>query len=362
MGIKVGVLTFHNYDNYGAILQSYALQKRLLQIGADPEIIDYNCDYISNPFRLVNLKEKGLFNYIYGAIGHICYIPRRRGCNLFRRRMRYSSPVDRAHLAEVADKYDIYLVGSDQIWDYKLTNFDKTYFLDFVADGKKKVSYAASIGEHVPPKGYREEYSRLLKGFDRILIRESYGAKIVEELTGERPECACDPTLLLTAREWAKISVQPKEKEKYILVYQLGINRELVAFARRLQKETGCRVVYVPFPLGGYLKCSMKIALDPCRWIGLFQNAEYVVSDSFHGAVFALLFNRRFFVMTNGHHRNRRIEELLDRVGLSGRTIDGVSDGQLMEEIDFTFANEQLARMRRESLENLKNIILGGNV
>ena len=67
---RVGVITFHNYDNYGAILQSYALQKKLQEIGTQPEIIDYRCDYISNPFRLVNLKKKGLFNYIYGTIGH----------------------------------------------------------------------------------------------------------------------------------------------------------------------------------------------------------------------------------------------------------------------------------------------------
>lgn len=90
---RVGVITFHNYDNYGAILQSYALQKKLQEIGTQPEIIDYRCDYISNPFRLVNLKKKGLFNYIYGAIGHICYIPRRFKCNRFRRHMRYSQPV-----------------------------------------------------------------------------------------------------------------------------------------------------------------------------------------------------------------------------------------------------------------------------
>lgn len=92
---RIGVITFHNYDNYGAILQSYGLQKKLREMGTHPEIIDYSCEYISNPFRLVNLKEKGLFNYIYGAIGHICYIPRRRKCNNFRKLMKYSSPVSK---------------------------------------------------------------------------------------------------------------------------------------------------------------------------------------------------------------------------------------------------------------------------
>ena len=128
---RIGVITFHNYDNYGAILQSYALQKKLRELGTYPEIIDYSCQFISNPFRLINLKEKGLFNYIYGAIGHICYIPRRRKCNQFRKHMKYSEPVTKGNMRAVSGKYDIYIAGSDQVWDYKLTNFDQTYFLDF---------------------------------------------------------------------------------------------------------------------------------------------------------------------------------------------------------------------------------------
>lgn len=354
---KVGVITFHNYDNYGAILQSYALQKRLSQLGTSPEIIDYNCEYISNPFRLTNLKEKGLFNYIYGAIGHICYIPRRFRCNKFRRLMRYSKPATKKDMSAVSDKYDIYLAGSDQIWDYKLTNFDTTYFLDFVAEGKKKCSYAASIGEHLPPEEYRDEYARLLGDFDEILVREEYGADVVEELTGKRPPSACDPTLLLRAEEWSKLAKAPKKKEKYILVYQLGINTEIVDFVRRLQKKTGYKVVYVPFPLVGLLKCSCKIAIGPSEWMGLFQNAEYVVSDSFHGVVFSLLFNRKFFAMVNGHHTNKRVDQLLHYVNLTDRTIDDVSDEQLTEEIDFDYVNERLEELRNSSLQQLKRII-----
>lgn len=355
---NVGVITFHNYDNYGAILQSYGLQVKLKEMGFEPEIIDYNCEYISNPFRLVNLKEKGLFNYIYGAIGHICYIPRRRKCQEFRRKhMRYSAPVPKGSMSIVSDKYDLYIAGSDQIWDYKLTNFDTAYFLDFVDDGKKKYSYAASIGEHLPPEKLRAEYSALLKRFDKILVRENYGADIVEELTGERPECVCDPTLLLSAEEWEPFVKTPKKKSKYILVYQLGINTEIVEFARRLAKKTGYRIVYIPFPLVGLLKCSCKIAIGPSEWLGLFKNAKYVVSDSFHGVVFSLLFNRPFFTMVNGHHTNKRVEQLLKTVGLSHRVIDHVSDEELVSPIDFTYANQQIEKMREDSLKALKGMI-----
>lgn len=353
---RVGVITFHNYDNYGAILQSYALQKKLQEIGTQPEIIDYRCDYISNPFRLVNLKKKGLFNYIYGTIGHICYIPRRFKCNRFRRHMRYSQPVTQGKMQPVAGKYDIYIAGSDQIWDYKLTNFDTTYFLDFVKEGKKKCSYAASIGENLPPEEYQQKYKELLSDFDEILVREDYGADIVENLTEKRPKVVCDPTLLLTAEEWDKLLVEPKYKEKYILVYQLGINKEIVDFARRLHNKTGYRIVYIPFPLVGLLKCDCKITVGPAEWMGLFKNAEYVVSDSFHGVVFALIFNRKFFAKVNGHHMNRRVQQLLNLVKLTDRTMDDVSYEKLTEEIDFTYANEQIARFREHSMEQLRQM------
>lgn len=355
---SVGVITFHNYDNYGAILQSYGLQAKLKELDLNPEIIDYNCEYISNPFRLVNLKEKGLFNYIYGAIGHICYIPRRRKCQKFRKKyMRYSSPVRKGDMSHVSGKYDMYIAGSDQIWDYKLTNFDTTYFLDFVDEGKKKYSYAASIGEHLPPEILRGKYSALLKRFDKILVRENYGADIVEELTGGRPECVCDPTLLLSAEEWGFFVKDPKRKDKYILVYQLGINTEIVEFARRLAKKTGYHIVYIPFPLVGLLKCSCKIAIGPSEWLGLFKNAKYVVSDSFHGVVFSLLFNRPFFTMVNGHHTNKRVEQLLKTVKLSHRVIDHVSDEGLVSPIDFTYANQQIEKMREDSFQALKDMV-----
>lgn len=354
---RIGVITFHNYDNYGAILQSYALQKKLRELGTYPEIIDYICQYISNPFRLVNLKEKGLFNYIYGAIGHICYIPRRRKCNQFRKHMKYSEPVTKGNMRAVSGKYDIYIAGSDQVWDYKLTNFDQTYFLDFPEKGKKKCSYAASIGEHIPPEQFRNDYSRLLNDFDEILVREDYGADIVNELTGKKPEVVCDPTLLLTADEWNKLLKEPKIRGKYILVYQLGINPEIVNFAKRLKKETGYRIVYIPFPLVGLLKCRCEITVGPAEWMGLFKNAEYVISDSFHGVVFSLLFNRKFFAKADGHHKNRRVEQLLKLVNLSDRTMNDVSDEQLTEEIDFTYANEQIANFRNFSLHKLSEMV-----
>ena len=111
------------------------------------------------------------------------------------------------------------------------------------------------------------------------------------------------------------------------------------------------------FPLVGLLKCDCKITVGPAEWMGLFKNAEYVISDSFHGVVFSLIFNRKFFAKVNGHHMNRRVQQLLNMVNLTDRTMDDVSYEKLTEEIDFTYANEQLARFREHSMEQLRKMV-----
>ena len=229
----------------------------------------------------------------------------------------------------------------------------KTASLDALADGAKVA---------VPNDATNEARALLLlEAQGLIKLKEGVGLSatktdIVENLTEKRPEVVCDPTLLLTAEEWDKLLVEPKYKEKYILVYQLGINKEIVDFARRLHNKTGYRIVYIPFPLVGLLKCDCKITVGPAEWMGLFKNAEYVVSDSFHGVVFALIFNRKFFAKVNGHHMNRRVQQLLNLVKLTDRTMDDVSYEKLTEEIDFTYANEQIARFREHSMEQLRQM------
>ena len=166
----------------------------------------------------------------------------------------------------------------------------------------------------------------------------------------------------LQTEPMAQFLVEPKYKEKYILVYQLGINKEIVDFAHRLHDKTGYRVVYIPFPLVGLLKCDCKISVGPAEWMGLFKNAEYVISDSFHGVVFSLIFNRKFFAKVNGHHMNRRVQQLLNMVNLTDRTMDDVSYEKLTEEIDFTYANEQLARFREHSMEQLRKMVSAAEV
>ncbi len=354
---KVGIITFHNYNNYGAILQSYALYRYIKKLGADPEIIDYNCGYISNPFSLKRLRNKGLFEYIYGILGYLFYLPRRRKCNVFRKKMTYSQPVDQKTVGKLDGAYDIFLAGSDQIWNWSLTNFDKTYFLHFVTKGKK-CSYAASLGEHLPHESQQPEYQRLLQDFDRILVRESYGADAVEQLTGTRPDTACDPTFLLTGDEWSQLLPATATKKPYILAYQLGVNPSFVNFVKRMKEKTTLPVSYIPFPLVGLLPCRTNLGAGPIQWLCRFRDASYVITDSFHGAVFALLFRKPFFVLADGHHKNKRVQELLERLNLTHRMItDDLPDELLTAEIDYAEPEKILQTLREDSIEKLKQLL-----
>ena len=353
---RIATLTFQGYDNYGAILQSYALQKSIEALGHASEVIRYDCAYIRHPASLRRLKTKGLFNYVYGIVGKICYLPRRRKCSEFRKRLRYGPAVTRKTVAGLDGAYDVWIAGSDQIWDWHLTDFDTTYFLDFVTKGKR-CSYAVSIGEHVPPDEYLAKYRELLSRFDTITMRERYGADIAESLTGKRPEQVCDPTLLLTAEQWGEILVPSGRKAPYILVYQLGISPELVRFVARLKKKTGMKVVYVPFPLVGILPCDMKLSVGPAEWMGLFRDAACVVTDSFHGVVFSVLFERAFYALVDGHHMNRRAQEFLSQLGLSDRAIVPDADADPSRAIDYGPVRARVEEMRARSLNALKHMI-----
>ena len=359
---RVGVLTFHDYDNYGAGLQSYALQKKLLEAGYDAELINYSCPYIHHRFTLSSLKKKGFVDYAYGVIGHICYMPRRKGFSRFRRQLRISPQVISCEeLSALSAGYDVVVAGSDQLWDCSLTDYDRTYFLNFTAEGTRRISYAVSMGEHYPDESFRQTMAQDLAAFDTILMREGYGADFVCTLTGKRPKVACDPTLLLTGEEWSRLAGEENpEKEGYILVYQLGVSPSLVRQAVELSKRTGLALHFIPFPLVGLARAHIHPAADPCKWLRLIRDAEYVISDSFHGIVFSLLFERNFYAKVDGQHVNRRLMELLEQVGMTDRILsDQMLPPDAAASMDFTGCQEILDGIREKSLRLLNGALEG---
>lgn len=354
--MKIGILTFQTTNNYGAILQSYALQKVLKDHGHQPEIIDYRCAYIAKPYRLENLKKKGLAGYLFSLIGYLCYLPRTKRSNQFRRHMQYSKPYFIETMQEADGIYDMYIVGSDQVWNHKLTNEDMHYLLDFVKDDRKKFSYAASIGVSEITGELADRYRELLRKFNMISVRERQGGEIVQDLTGREAQVVLDPTLLLPAKEWMKVAKIPQIQEDYILVYQLGISKKLVSFAEKLSKETGLRVIYIPFPLGGAMKCTCQWHIGPAEWLGLFYKAAYIVTDSFHGTAFSILFNKPFYTEAAGQHKGvgSRLFHLLSMFQLTDRLLDRDTVLDVKKTVNFDLANRLLEEERKKSISFLE--------
>ncbi len=357
--MKVGIVTFQHANNYGALLQSYALQKAVKKYGNECDVIAYASEYIEKPYHLLQLKRKGIVAYIIGTLGYLCYLPRKKACSRFRKLIDYSERVDENSVKNIENNYDIFICGSDQVWNYKLTGGDMNFMLNFVSDAKKKNSYAASIGISEIEPFMQEAYKENLKSFHHISVREKRAQEILQELGDIESTVVVDPTLLLNAKEWESLIEKGDTKEEYIVVYQLGISKRLTSYVQALSKEKKVKVKYIPFPLGGYVKSKAMLKAGPYEWLKLFKEAKYVVTDSFHGVVFSLIFHKQFVVEVNERNKNvgGRIYELLSKVGLGHRIINVNADVDIDEKMDFETADSVIEEQRKLSYLFLEKIL-----
>lgn len=219
---KVGIVTFHRALNYGAVLQSYALQKTVSSLGAECEIVDYICPKITADYKPFRIYKNDLLK----SFAKSCVMVRRRA----KRRDAFKSFFNNylvkskksytpQNIGELKNDYDLFISGSDQVWSPRCVGFDPAYFLTF-ADDKQKYSYAASFAVPTLPDEFIDEYKKRLNGFQKFSVREPSGEKLVKELTGRTAETHLDPTLLISADEWKKIAVSKIDKP-YILILRL---------------------------------------------------------------------------------------------------------------------------------------------
>lgn len=357
--MRVGIVTFQHANNYGALLQAYALQRSVKQLNQQCDIITYESGYIEAPYSFSQLKRKGFKAWVVGIIGYVCYLPRKKKCNAFRKNMTYSRKVNRKDVSDLNDEYDIFIAGSDQVWNYKLTGGDMNFLLGFVRDNKKKNSYAASIGLNEIEPYMHDVYIKNLMQFKNISVRERRAKEIISELAGIDCKVVVDPTLLLKAQEWEDVIADTVEKGNYIVVYQLGISKRFTDYVKDLAATKGLKVKYIPFPLGGHVKSQSMLTIGPSEWLGLFKQAQYVVTDSFHGIVFSLVFHKQFMVEVNETNKNvgGRIYDLLQMVNLEKRMLNAKEPDNIDFKIDFEKVDVVLSSQREQSKNYLKMMI-----
>ncbi len=360
--MKCGIITFHRAINYGGVLQALALQHAIKAQNVDVEIIDYYAPAIENLYRPSVLKRLSLQN-IKRIISILLYngtiFFNNEGFAAFRSQYLNTSAqkyYDGAQLKQ--SQYDLYIAGSDQIWSPVCAGFDKNYFLSFVEESKKKTSYAASFGVGEIPDALTCEYFDLLNDFQSISVREADGAAIIKNVLGKDVPIVLDPTLLLTKEQWSAYAEDtPCAPEKYILLYMISEDQELVNKAIEFSKKTGLKVYYINDRLYRTKGVTNLRKVSPNKWLRLFMDAEFVFTNSFHGVSFSINFQKKFLIhrLKANVKANSRINNILDLLSLEHR-----SDFDLIEQdIDYPSVTTRLENEREKSFAYLNSILSG---
>lgn len=367
---KVGILTFSYSSNPGSVLQAYALQQTISEWdGCDATIINYQKNSADKPVLFKNVFHLPLKQWRPRIIADwlirmVAFPWRMKKYEKFFKEY-YSGfaerPYSREELSAIQDNYDKFVVGSDQVWNFDSVNVDNTYFLDFVNDDSKKISYAASFGQSKIFKEKRDELIRLIGAFSAISVREESGVDIVSDLIGKKASLVLDPSLIYSENKWNELAVEPKDKD-YLLLYLREDSNEVTKWAQDIAAKHNLKVikVFLHWLCDGNGK---KIRpLGPTEWLGYVRNVRFVVTNSFHGICFSLVFKREFFVnMLNGYKTstNTRMECLLKTFGLEERKIYSVEDALRLGTIDYSSVDKIKTQKALESKEFLKKAIEG---
>lgn len=347
---RIGIITYNWADNYGAVLQAFALKKTLADLGGESKVINY---YPNNkePFNIRQKAKDILFRSWNKAVREMFEVFRKDFLSL-------SAEVRRGDLPSLNEGFDSFVAGSDQVWNFECNGngWDTSYMLDFVDKAEKKFSYAASFGKETLSEKEKEKAAPLLKDFNGISVREKSALAIIKEITGKDALLHLDPTLLLSKEDWASLA-QKIPQENYILLYLMNANEKIINYAKSLSRITGLDIVYIStHPLTKY---GLKPKAPHVReWLSYFLKAKYVVTNSFHGLAFSINFNKNFFVdlLPSAMNVNARLESLLELTSLRGRLIDniGLNYG---DKIPWDAINAVIEREREISKNYLREII-----
>jgi len=362
--MKIGILTFHDVENYGSQLQAYALKETIKSMGHDAQIVNYKQPYIVS-------RNKGCIYFdtanVKSFIGSLIYnIGDARNRWIKTRKFKQF----RTDYLDLTEEYtsspqikgkDAYIVGSDVVWSSLNTRFDTTYFLDFCTHGERKISYAASIGKE---KITEEEAAFLrdnINNIDHISVREKSAVDILKSFTDKDITQVLDPTLLADAGIWDKLIIPQNHMEPYLLLYRVTSKKNVFQVADYVAQKLQLKVLYINNTIKRVPYRFKKVKrVGPLEFLTLFKNASFIVTNSFHGTAFSLIFRKNFITVPTIKSVTR-MQDLLTLLKLDDRLIE--NPAEIREtypyEIDYTVPAEILARERARSLTFLKNAIEG---
>lgn len=327
--MNIGILTYHSAHNYGAVLQCYALQEYLKSLGHEVYIIDYRPKYLKyglftwynwialNPIKCI---KKLTFQIKTFPIQYKRFV-------LFNSFIRSKFNIKSINLSEPQNEIKCFIFGSDQIWRKNNNSFDPIYFGQFqAAQGHKLISYAASMGLNNLSKTESLQIQNWLNNFSKITVRETSLKNLLSPLTNQSIELVVDPTFLLSSQDWNKVTIKPNINKPYILIYQVISNPNTYKFAYQAAKDLGnLEIIEIASKIQqNHAKHRIIYDASPEEFLGWIQNARFIVTTSFHGTAFSIIFKKAFVSIKQNKLSDLRIESILKYMKLEDRFIDSM--------------------------------------
>lgn len=347
---------FNSGRNYGQTLQAYALQKKLRQLNFDAVILNYGTGFCSRSRILHYLKRR---RAITGERWQI----QKKFDAFVKKEMAISKPLCRYQDAQCfleKEKPDFLVCGSDQIWNPYST--DPVFFLHGLgAEETRKVAYAVSICDKARADKFDEhpEVNQWLQELDKIYVRENTGAEILRDRFGRESTVVLDPTLLFSGEEWVQmLGLRRSGSESYILCYAFNLTESQKRFLQTRAARKNAKVVYGNVLMDGK-EHSKDTQWSPVDFLNAIYNAEEIVTDSFHGMVFSILFHKEFWVFDNGqdadsdpYYNIDRMNTLLEKIDLQDR-LSGEKPTGFNSAIDYVRVDSALKKAREDSIRLL---------
>ena len=376
--MKIAILTTSSRTNYGGILQCYVLQTVLRRMGHEVEVVKWSDSYVFSFCDILGYMYKKIINRIRGKKEYVwvrlrTYIIHRRIIRFIVKNIKFTDKRynDRTALEHLSDsEFDVFIVGSDQVWrkEYACLRIE-LYYLSFLKGGKKKrIAYSASFG--VDYKEYPPELitkcGELFSLFDAVSVREDSGLNLIEDYQWRcKRDCiqTLDPTMLLNKDDYKRLFHLNMERyATNIFAYLLDIQSEANCILEHLAIEKKLKIVKVQSidaPITGYRSLFAAPSLSPIQWMEHIASSQFVITDSFHGCVYSILFHKSFIVVGNAMRGNTRISSLLRLVQLEDRLVSSLADFEqrkkiLLSFIDYEKVESILDENRALSLEFIK--------
>lgn len=318
---QIGILTFHTADNYGAVLQAYALQQFIRNnISPNVYVIDYR---EKDETKGLSIFKGSTHNPIKNLVLNILYLLQRKKLHAIHNkfedfRNNYLHLTERRYESETSlgecNDMDYFITGSDQVFNARLKDY-RVWYLGTISENGKKVAYAPSFGFSTFTDEITNKILPLLKDFNALSCREESGAKYLSDILCQPIPVLLDPVFLLNREEWKQMAVSPKVKGKYLLVYCLSKGKagKINQLAHQIAKKENLSVVTIGS--SGIFTHGSNAIIGPREFVGCFSNAAFVLTDSFHGTSFSLIFGKRHLSYIANRDKGTRIESVMKIFG-----------------------------------------------